>query len=267
MATLLAKREAIKSKRTQINDSAYFLKRFRVPSRAQYLAQEENWDSFEKEMAEPNLVPDTDNLRLFAWWSASKSKGRLAEKADIKTLCFNMGRFQRLYNACHKYQIPDEDLKDVREYIRTDVAEELGLQDQEMPKGYADWEDIKIVIRYIIAEDAHVYIDKRFRAQIVCIILLVAENGERLGAIARSESYRQEDIALCYKDVELFLRPASDEHPGPRIKMSITYDNRKNERDKHENYVETYFQRTDLAHCTILWFLVLAFLDDAFDRE
>lgn len=30
--------------------------------------------------------------------------------------------------------------------------------------------------------------------------------------------------------------------------------------------VETYFQRSDLAHCLIIWFLSLAFLDDAFDK-
>ena len=28
--------------------------------------------------------------------------------------------------------------------------------------------------------------------------------------------------------------------------------------------VETYYQRTDFAHCTIVWFLALATLDDAF---
>jgi len=30
--------------------------------------------------------------------------------------------------------------------------------------------------------------------------------------------------------------------------------------------VQTYYQRSDLAHCVILWILVLAFLDDAFEN-
>ncbi len=66
-------------------------------------------------MSEPDLVPDIDNFRLFAWWCASKSEGRLAEKADIKTLSFNVGRFARFYNGCHAFKISDKDLKDVRE--------------------------------------------------------------------------------------------------------------------------------------------------------
>ncbi|KAE8441678.1 hypothetical protein EG329_004550 [Mollisiaceae sp. DMI_Dod_QoI] len=266
MAHLLAKREAIKAKRTQIGGPESFLKHLRSPSRQQYVSQHSLWQNFKAEMSEPDFVPDIDNFRLFAWWCASKSEGRLAEKADIKTLSFNVGRFARFYNGCHAFKISDKDLKDVREYIRTELAEELGLQNLEQDKEYADWEDIKIAIRYIIAEDAHVYNDSRFRVQIVCVFLLIAENGERIGAIARSESYREMEAALCYKDVKLFLRPASNADSGPEFKMTITYDNRKKERDKRENLVETYFQRADYAHCIIVWFLVLAFLDDALDN-
>lgn len=29
--------------------------------------------------------------------------------------------------------------------------------------------------------------------------------------------------------------------------------------------IETYYQRADLAHCTVLWFLALAILDDVFE--
>ena len=63
---------------------------------------------------------------------------------------------------------------------------------------YADWEDIKIVLRYIIVEDPHINKNNRFRAQLVVIHLLIADNGERPGAIVRSESYREEEVALCY---------------------------------------------------------------------
>jgi hypothetical protein len=51
----------------------------------------------------------------------------------------------------------------------------------------------------MIVEDPHAYNDNRYRAQLVLIYLLVAETGERLGAIVRSESYRKEEVALCYR--------------------------------------------------------------------
>jgi hypothetical protein len=50
----------------------------------------------------------------------------------------------------------------------------------------------------MIVEDPHAYNDNRFRAQLVLIYLLVSETGERPGAIVRSESYRKEEVALCY---------------------------------------------------------------------
>lgn len=54
------------------------------------------------------------------------------------------------------------------------------------------------MVRYMIAEDPHAYNNNRFRAQLVLIYLLVSESGERPGAIVRSESYRKEEVAICY---------------------------------------------------------------------
>lgn len=50
----------------------------------------------------------------------------------------------------------------------------------------------------MVVEDPHAYNNNRFRAQLALIYLLVAENGERPGAIVRSERYRKEEVALCY---------------------------------------------------------------------
>ncbi|CZR55696.1 uncharacterized protein PAC_05584 [Phialocephala subalpina] len=264
MVDLLAKRKAIQASRTQKDPSSFF-KRLATPSKQQYSAQQILWERFEAAMPDPDVVPDPDTLRTFAWWCASDSTGKLADRADIKTLSFNMGRFVAFYNACHAYQIPESSLVDVRTYIMDELKEELGLQNLAYPKEYANWEDIKIFLRYIVAEDSHIYKDPRTRAQLGCVTLLIAENGERLGAIVRSESYREDEAALCYKDVQLYLRPASNQDNGYEIKMSITYENRKNERNSEVNWTEHYYQRSDPAHCVIVWLLALAFLDDAFD--
>lgn len=69
----------------------------------------------------------------------------------------------------------------------------------EYPKEYADWEDVEIILRYIILEDSHAYRTKRFPAQLMCFLLLTSDHGERPGAIARSSAYRKGNIALCYE--------------------------------------------------------------------
>ena len=85
------------------------------------------------------------------------------------------------------------------QYLHTRLKIELNLQNKEREKEFADWEDIKIVLHHIIVEDPHIYHHPRFRAQLVCIFLLIADDGERLGAVARSESYRKSEEALCYE--------------------------------------------------------------------
>lgn len=247
-------------------DAFSYIEKLAAPSARQYTDQLSLWELFTARLPEPDAVPDLDNLQLFAWLCATMSKGRLAEHSDVKTLCFNLERFASIYNKSHRYHISKDDIKETKSYIRTDLAQELGLQDLERDKEYADWEDIKIMVRYMIAEDPHAYNNNRFRAQLVLIYLLVSESGERPGAIVRSESYRKEEVAICYGDIELFLRPASSSGVcSPQFKLQITYNNRKNERKTKDKLVVTYYQRTDLAHCVIAWFLALAFLDDAFD--
>jgi hypothetical protein len=59
--------------------------------------------------------------------------------------------------------------------------------------------DVEIAIRYIILYDKHEYNDRRYRAQLVCIFLLIAEDGGRLGAIAQPSCYRETTSALLYQ--------------------------------------------------------------------
>ena len=85
------------------------------------------------------------------------------------------------------------------QYVKTDLKALLDLSDAEYDKEFTDWQDIKIIIRYLLAEDTHRYHNSRYRAQILWIFLIIADDGERIGAITRSESYRHEETALCYQ--------------------------------------------------------------------
>ncbi len=75
---------------------------------------------------------------------------------------------------------------------------EAGIEDTAFEKEYADWKDVEIAIRSLLLHDGHCYRNNRLRAQIICILLLVADDGERIGAIARSEQYRAVERALLY---------------------------------------------------------------------
>lgn len=85
------------------------------------------------------------------------------------------------------------------QWIRTDLKEELGLEDIQYEKEFATWEDVVIVIGNLILHDKHRYCDNRLRAQLILLMLIVADDGERLGAIVRSDCYRSEEKALCYQ--------------------------------------------------------------------
>jgi hypothetical protein len=79
------------------------------------------------------------------------------------------------------------------------MPEGVGIEDKQYVKEFADWEDVKEMIEFIIVDDLHCYHDRRFVAQIIFIFLLVADNGERIGAFTRSEAHRGTNVALCYK--------------------------------------------------------------------
>jgi hypothetical protein len=85
------------------------------------------------------------------------------------------------------------------QYITGDLAKEFDLKHGHQDKEVADFIDIEIVLRYIILYDKHEYNDRRFRAQLVCIFLLIAEDGGRLGAICQSSSYHETNSSLLYQ--------------------------------------------------------------------
>jgi hypothetical protein len=64
------------------------------------------------------------------------------------------------------------------------LAIEFDLSRKSFDKEIADFVDVEIAIRQIVLYDKHNYRDRRFRAQLACIFLLIAEDGGRLGAPA-----------------------------------------------------------------------------------
>ena len=119
-----------------------------------------------------------------------------------------------------------------------------------------DWTDIQITVRFILAHDKHCYYDERLLVQTIWLFLLIADGGERSGAITQSESYRHGRTMLRYRvstpinerprqcseadgvvqDVKVFMRPAASKSPSaaPEFRLEIRYNNRKGKRRDEE---------------------------------
>ncbi|KAH8600199.1 hypothetical protein B0O99DRAFT_611974 [Bisporella sp. PMI_857] len=243
-----------------------YLDNMRTPSKTQYIAQEKLWEEFLIDVKNSSQLPDIDGLKKFAFFSAARSRGRLAEHADVKTLSKNMERFFYQWNRSNNYQIPKQDLADCQKFITTTLSkhEGLRLQDLEFDKEYCDWEDVQNIIYYMIAKDTHKYRNPRFLAQAMVTLLIISDDGERIGAVARSDCYRNEEIALLYEDVDLVMKPTTSPGQLARFEMTIRFHNRKNERDTKRRLDIRFLQRPGYAHCIILWFLALALQDNVF---
>jgi len=83
--------------------------------------------------------------------------------------------------------------------VRGDIAQKLGLQDGAYEKAVMDWQDVKDMIEYVLVYDVHVYHDERYRVQMIWLLLLISDDGERVGAILSSGCYRGLNIALRYE--------------------------------------------------------------------
>ncbi|KAJ8067038.1 hypothetical protein OCU04_004418 [Sclerotinia nivalis] len=200
-------------------------------------------------------------------WYASNAKGKINEKLSISILLYKVGRFGCMYNTIYHYKIPDTVLDLARNYVATDLAKELGLEDAQYDKECTDWIDIEIMILYLTLQDEHEYRCNCYRIQLGCIFILIADDGKRIGAIIRSDSYCEDNVVLCYKDLKLFLLPVQGSNSSSRFRLEIKFDNRKNERGKKNKYIEQlYLLRNVPGTCIVSWILVFVFMDDALEH-
>ncbi|KAH6714059.1 hypothetical protein BKA61DRAFT_482229, partial [Leptodontidium sp. MPI-SDFR-AT-0119] len=225
-------------------------------------------DRYKKEIEEPDAVPDLDTVKTFLWWTAVRSKGQLAEKATLSTMSYILEKFWHILKRYYHLDLPNDVYEEAKNYLRYDLADELKLENIHYDKEFTDWEDMKLAIRYTLCTDDHNYMSERSRLHIVLMFLLISDAGDRLGAIVRSSSHGNRDlnVALIYEDVQFYLRPLPTPDAQPEVKMIIRYNNRKGEQDDPEDYIDvSYFQDPDTPHCLVLWFLAMAFLDEAFE--
>ncbi|CAG8976161.1 hypothetical protein HYALB_00010031 [Hymenoscyphus albidus] len=169
----------------------------KAPSRKNNNRMQAVWDNYKAKNPDADLQ-EGETLIEFVWDYARHSKGKISDRSSIHTLDQYILRFAGMMKVDHGIKIPEKNIEDARQFLKGDLKEELSLSDSQYDKGFADWEDIKIIIKHGLAYDEHQYHDERHRLQLVFLFLLISDDGERIGAIARSDCYREEERALTY---------------------------------------------------------------------
>ena len=59
-----------------------------------------------------------------------------------------------------------------------------------------------MMMRYLMIDDPHIFRDNRVQVQLMFVFLLIADSGERIGAIVSLISYPGDEVVLCYKVCE-----------------------------------------------------------------
>ncbi|KAF7907230.1 uncharacterized protein EAF01_004817 [Botrytis porri] len=247
---------------------SFYGKSYTEPTRKAYAFALKQWKSFGEALGS-DPKPDLETIQTFLMWYGQTAKGSINDRIAISTFYEMLKNLGTVYKAVYKYKIPRDIIDDIKFYIETDLKDELQLQDKEREKAIADWADIENAVEYLILRDSHEYYNNRYRIQLECIFLLIADAGERIGVIVRSTSYSAKNFgtALLYRDLKLFRLPSTEPDGRPRFKLEITYNNRKGERGNEKQFIEqTYFTRDIPGSCVVCWIMVLLFLDDVFEH-
>ena len=67
-----------------------------------------------EKIREPNAIAHLENIQIFFYWYAKKSKGKLGKRSTITTLLYQVGRFGCMYNRSYKDIVLDSTLDEVR---------------------------------------------------------------------------------------------------------------------------------------------------------
>ncbi|TEY73429.1 hypothetical protein BOTCAL_0078g00220 [Botryotinia calthae] len=265
MLDIIAWREAQRTKNTSQEQSPICKRRISTPVKVLYAKLRKEWERYPiaiqicqvnlltwllsfRTVVIPNAEPDLETLQALTVWWATEGKGKLDDKPSISTLMYKIGRFAFMYRHEYGNSIHDDTIARVHDFIQTDLKDDFGIRDTEYEKTVADW---SIVFAYNLG----------------CIFLLIADDGERIGAVVSSDCYRKDNVALCYKDIKLFRMPDREPDLSPQFKLETKYNNRKNERGNPKKFLEqTYFIMDTPGSCVVSWLLALMFLDKAFEH-
>jgi hypothetical protein len=87
-----------------------------------------------------------------------------------------------------------------------DLKQELTLSSKARPKPMAASQELDVLLRYLWAEDQHIFKQEHFRVQLALYLLILSYTAARPGTLVVSDAYRNSDEALKFKVSILFCR-------------------------------------------------------------
>ncbi|KAL8903798.1 MAG: hypothetical protein Q9207_003690 [Kuettlingeria erythrocarpa] len=175
---------------------------------------------------------------------------------------------RQLYYDNSTVPVNDSISKEVSTWLNGPFCTKYGLARGSLPKYTVGYNGILGALCYHWISDTEKFPLERDRVQLALFILLLAYTGARPGAIVESDvaGIRQSNEALKYRDIQLKLVRPSGAAPLLIMKVRITLD--KGRRHRGESKTLTLYENcVQPVMCPIVYFLALAFTDNAFHPE
>ncbi|KFZ20126.1 hypothetical protein V501_00286 [Pseudogymnoascus sp. VKM F-4519 (FW-2642)] len=236
------------------------------PTKRGYTSILSLWQDFALRIDQPALVPSAGCMKSFFKMLAIEHEGMLGPRLSLNTLCPYVTRLATAYKHEHDIEIPHRVVKEVKDWIRADLKDLLALSSKARPKPMADSQDLEVLIRYLWVEDKHSFRNQLDRVKLHFFLLCLAYTVARAGAVVVSDSYRNSNEAITYRDLKFHLNQDVEGGP-PQMSLTITFKLMKGDRDKEDEFVTItlWEDRVYLHLCPVMPFLTLAYEHDAFD--
>lgn len=163
-----------------------------------------------------------------------------------------MSALKMANNERSEYQISEDTAKEVKQYIKINLKDKLGLSDNPHGKRLATVDDVKRLLDQLQKHDQHIYHNERTRIQVAFMLKVLVYTAARPGAVVVSDAHRNTNEALLYEVrfvwstihvtnnpqdcAVMLLRNIKDKDDRPLIALVIRFNIMKGRRDKPGEY-------------------------------
>ncbi|KAL5351917.1 hypothetical protein ACLOAV_003779 [Pseudogymnoascus australis] len=198
------------------------------PTKRGYTSILSLWQDFALRIDQPALVPSAGCMKSFFKMLAIEHKGMLGPHLSLNTLCPYVTRLATAYKHEKDIEILQRVVKEVKDWIKADLKDLLALSSKARLKPMADSQDLEVLICYLWVEDKHSFRNQLNLVKLHFFLLCLAYTVARAGAVVVSDSYRNSNEAITYRDVE---------GGPPQMSLTITFKLMKGDRDKEDEFV------------------------------
>ncbi|KAI9743757.1 MAG: hypothetical protein M1818_002489 [Claussenomyces sp. TS43310] len=157
------------------------------------------WTEYTRRIGNPHIIPTAVWIKSFFKTLVQEHQGTIGARLSIRTLLVYVVRFATAYERAYGLSISRSVVKEVGDWIETDLKNQFGLSRILRAKPMAGGQDLDILLQYLWVQDQHAYKKERSRVQIALYLLILAYTAARPGAVVVSDAYRNSNQAITYR--------------------------------------------------------------------